>query len=417
VRTFRHRNFRLFFAGHVTSVVGTWMQQIAQAWLILEITDGDTLWLGLVAAAQYVPVLFLGLVGGVLGDMLPKKQTVIAAQLVMAILAAILAALTLLGSVEVWHVLVLAVALGIAYSIDAPVRQAFAIEMVGPDDIAGAVAINSATFSTARVIGPAVAGVTIGALGMGVAFALNALSFLAVIAGLLLIRDEELFHGRLVDRPTSPAGVVAQLREGLSFVRHTPAVLLAVTLPGIVATAGMNFSVVIPPYAQEVIGTDAAGFGFLMTASGIGSLVAAVGLASRRRPRPILVAGGAILLGVATIVLALTASWWFAILLMAVMGFGAAVMNVTANATMQLTVPGALRSRITGVQTTTYSTSIPVGGILTGWLATVVGITATISLSGVVCLIVGLLGLVWWRRISPSWAIAPTDEVRRRGSR
>jgi MFS family permease len=177
VSAFAHRNYRLFFAGQAVSLVGTWMQQVAKAWLVLELSDGDPLWLGVVSAAQFLPVLVLGLFAGVLADVLPKRQTLMAAQAVMMILAAVLAALTLSGVVEIWMVVVLALALGVANAVDMPVRQSFAIEMVGPKDVGNAVSLNSAMFNGARVLGPAIAGLTIGAFGVGIAFAINALSF------------------------------------------------------------------------------------------------------------------------------------------------------------------------------------------------------------------------------------------------
>ena len=260
VGPFGHRNYRLFFGGQAISLVGTWMQQVAQAWLVLTLT-GDPFWLGVVASAQFLPVMILGLFAGILADVLPKRQTLIAVQATMMVLAAILTVLTATGVVEVWMIVLLAILLGCANAVDMPVRQAFAIEMVGPRDIGNAVAINSAMFNGARVVGPAVAGLTIGAFGIAPAFALNALSFLAVIVGLMLMRDDELHLGRLVPRPRSAGAVVENLREGLAFVRHTPIVLLAVTTVGLVATFGMNFQVVIPPLAQEALGSDASGFG------------------------------------------------------------------------------------------------------------------------------------------------------------
>ena len=208
------------------------MQQVAQAWLVLEITDGDPFWLGVVAAAQFVPVMILGLFAGVLADSLPKRQTLMAAQAAMMVLAIILTILSATGLVEVWMVVVLALALACANAVDMPVRQSFAIEMVGPKDVGNAVSLNSAMFNGARVIGPAIAGLTIGAFGVTVAFAINAVSFLAVIIGLSMMRDSELYMPRLVPRPKSVGDVVANLTEGLRFVRRTPVVLMAVVSGG-----------------------------------------------------------------------------------------------------------------------------------------------------------------------------------------
>jgi MFS family permease len=403
VSAFNHRNYRLFFAGQAVSLVGTWMQQVAQAWLVLELTGGDPLWLGIVSAAQFLPVVLLGLFAGVLADVLPKRQTLMAVQAVMMGLAVILAVLTLTGTVELWMVVVLALALGCANAVDMPVRQSFAMELVGPRDVGNAVALNSAMFNGARVLGPAVAGLTIGAFGVGLAFVLNALSFLAVLVALSLMRDAELHAPRLLPRPGSMGEVFENLREGLAFVRRTPVVLMAVSMVGLVATVGMNFNVLIPPLAQDVLGTDAAGYGFLMTASGIGALGAAVALVIGGRPRPVRIALGASILGAASILLALSGSYPLSLLLMVFVGGGGIAMAATANATIQLSVPDGLRGRVMSVYTTVFSASVPVGGLLMGALASIAGIPGTIAIGGILSLAVGIGGWVWWRRIAPTW--------------
>ena len=397
-KAFGHRNYRLFFVGQAVSLVGTWMQQVAQGWLVLTLS-GDPFWLGVVASAQFLPVMVFGLFAGVLADVLPKRQTLIAVQAVMMVLAVVLTILTAAGIVEIWMILVLAVLLGCANAVDMPVRQAFAIEMVGPRDVGNAVAINSAMFNGARVVGPAMAGLTIGAFGMAPAFAINALSFLAVIVGLTAMRDDELHRPRLVPRPRSAGAVMENLREGLAFVRHTPIVLLAVVTVGLVATFGMNFQVVIPPLAQDVLGSDASGYGFLMTASGIGALTAAVALVVAGKPRPIRIALGAIALGVASIALASTTWFPLSLLLMAPIGAGGIAMAATANATIQLAVPDGLRGRVMSVYTTVFSASMPVGGLLMGVIASTVGILEAIAIGGVLSLLTGVVALVWYRRI------------------
>lgn len=400
---FRHRNFRLFFGGQAISLVGTWMQQVAQAWLVLTISGGDPLWLGVVAAAQFLPVMVLGLFAGVLADVLPKRQTLLAVQVVMMILAAVLAVLVATGLVQIWMIVLLAVLLGCANAVDMPVRQSFAIEMVGPRDVGNAVSINSAMFNGARVVGPAVAGLTIGAFGIATAFAINAASFLAVIVGLAAMRDQELHRPRLLPRPRSFGEVIENLVEGLRFVRHTPIVLMAVTVVGLVATVGMNFTVIIPPLAANVLHSDAAGYGFLMTASGLGALGAAIGLVIGGRPRPVRIAGGAIVLGVASALLALTTSFPLALVLMIPIGAGGITMAATANATIQLAVPDGLRGRVMSVYTTVFAASIPIGGLAVGALASIVGVPATVAIGGVLSLAVGLGAYAWWRRIgSPS---------------
>jgi len=399
---FRHRNYRLFFVGQAISLVGTWMQQVAQGWLVLQVSGGDPLWLGLVSAAQFIPVMILGLFAGILADVLPKRQTLLAVQVVMMTLAAVLAVLTATGVVTVWMILILAVLLGCANAVDMPVRQSFAFEMVGPRDVGNAVSINSAMFNGARVVGPAVAGLTIGVFGIALAFAINAASFLAVIVGLVLMRDDELHAPRLLPRPRSVAEVRENLAEGLTYVRRTPIVLLAVATVGLVATFGMNFSVVFPPLAQQVLHSDASGYGFLMTASGIGALAASVMLVAAGRPKPVRIAGGAILLGVASLALALSTTFPLSLLLMVPIGFGGIAMAATANATIQLNVPDGLRGRVMSVYTTVFAGSVPIGGLAAGAAASSIGVLNTIALGGALSLLTGLGAYVWWRRIAPS---------------
>ncbi|MEO6207525.1 MAG: MFS transporter, partial [Candidatus Limnocylindrales bacterium] len=376
--------------------------QVAQAWLVLELSDGDPLWLGVVAAAQFVPVIILGLFAGVLADALPKRQTLMAVQAAMMVLAVILTLLTFSRIVEIWMVVALALALGCVNAVDMPVRQSFAIELVGPRDVTNAVSLNSAMFNGARVVGPAIAGLTIGAFGVATAFAINAASFLAVIAGLALMRDEDLRIPRVVPRPRSFGQVIENLAEGLQFVRRTPVVLMAVVVVGLVATFGMNFGVLIPPLAQDVLKSDAAGYGFLMTASGVGALSAAIALVIAGRPRPGRIAIGGIVLGVASIALAVSGSFPVSLILMVLVGAGGITMAATANATIQLAVPDGLRGRVMSVYTTVFAGSVPIGGLAMGAMASAIGIPITILIGGILSLATGLAAFIWWQRIRPS---------------
>ena len=397
LRAFRHRNYQLFFGGQLISLVGTWMQQVAQAWLVLELTN-DAFWLGVVAAAQFVPVMVFGLFGGVLADALPKRQTIFVVQAVMMVLAAILAVLTLTGLVEVWMIIVLALLLGTANAIDMPVRQSFVVEIVGRGDIGNAVALNSAMFNAARVVGPAVAGLTIGAFGSGVAFAINAASFAAVLVALAAMDATALRTPELPPRPRSVPQVVEQLREGIGYVRHTPPVLLAILIIGLVSTFGMNFSVVIPALARDVLGTEATGYGFLMAASGVGSLIAAAWLAvSGGMPRVDRMVGGAIALGLAEVLLAVSNLFSVSVLLMVIVGFGGITMAATANTMIQLNVPDALRGRAMSVYTTVFAGSTPIGGLLFGWLASTAGVALAVAIGGIGAVVVGLAAFLWVR--------------------
>ena len=397
VTAFHHRNYRLFFAGQLISLIGTWMQQVAQAWLVLQLT-GDPFWLGVVATAQFLPVIVLGLFAGVAADALPKRKVLIAAQVAMMVLAFALAALVITGVVEVWMIVLLALLLGIANSVDMPARQSFAVELVGREHVGNAVALNSAMFNGARVIGPAAAGLSIAAFGLAAAFVINGLSFVAVILGLWMINEQELEVTTRIDRPTTARAVVANLVEGLEYVRRTPVVLLAVTVVGVVATVGMNWNVLLPAFAQDDLASDAAGFGFLMAASGIGSLLAALRLVMGGRPRPSRLATGALILGVATVALAVSRIFPISIGLMVIVGFGAILMAATGNTTIQMAVPDQLRGRVMSVYTTVFSASVPLGGIAFGALASNFGSSLAIGVGGVLTFIVGLGALAWGRR-------------------
>ncbi|HEX6868424.1 MAG TPA: MFS transporter [Candidatus Limnocylindrales bacterium] len=393
---FRHRNFRLFFTGQMISLIGTWMQQVAQAWLVLELTH-DPIWLGIVAAAQFLPVVILGLFAGVAADALPKRRVLLWAQVTMMILAAVLAILVITNVVQVWMILLLAFLLGVANAIDMPTRQSFAFELVGRGEVSSAVALNSAMFNAARVIGPAAAGLAIAAFGVGPAFAINALSFLAVIVGLQMMDERELHVANRIARPETVRAVVRNLAEGLRYVRATSVVLLAVLVVGGVATVGMNFSVLIPAFAADELGAGAAGYGFLMAASGIGSLLAAMRLVFGGRPRPVRLATGALLLGGATVALALTTTYPLAIGLMVLIGFGSILMAATGNTTIQLAVPDQLRGRVMSVYTTVFSASVPLGGLTLGAIASAFGVTVAIAVGGVLTLLIGLGALAWGR--------------------
>ncbi len=394
---FRHRNYRLFFSGQAISLVGTWMQQVAQAWLVLQLTH-DPLWLGVVAAAQFIPVMIFGLFAGVLADTLPKRPTLVVVQTVMMSLAIVLAVLTATDLITVPMIIGLALLLGCANAVDMPVRQSFAVEMVGREDIGNVVALNSAMFNGARIVGPAIAGLTIGLVGVAAAFAINALSFLAVIIGLLAMRDSELRSPPGIDRPQSMAAVFVHLREGFDYVRSTPLVLLAVLVVGLVSTFGMNFGVVIPTLTQETLHSDAAGYGFLMAASGVGSLLAALWLAFGGNPRPTWMAAGAAILGIGEVLLAVSRSYPLSMLLMVGVGFGAIAMAATANTTLQLASPDRLRGRVMSFYTTIFAGSTPIGGLLMGGIASSLGIVVAMAVGGALSLAVGIGALAWIRR-------------------
>lgn len=397
-RAFAHRSYRLFFAGQGVSLVGTWMQTVAQAWLVLKLTD-DAFMLGLLSAAQFVPVMILGLFGGLVADALPKRKTLIATQAIQMVLAFTLFGLTVSNVVQVWQILALAVLLGVTNAVDMPTRQAFSVEMVGREDVQNAVALNSAMFNGARIIGPAIAGLAIGAFGMAVAFLLNALSFLAVIVAYALMREDELHSPAHYNRPTTVRAIGETLADGLRYVGRSPMLLLPITIVGLASTFGMNFSVVIPALAYSVLRTDAAGYGFLMAATGVGSMAAALLIAFSGRSRPMAIGGGSVLLGVGLLAGGLIGAFTPALVAMVLVGFGAIGMAATANTTIQLNTEDAYRGRVMSVYTTVFAGSTPIGGVFVGWLASSWSVDASLLVSGILCLVVGACGVAWFARI------------------
>ncbi|TFG67224.1 MAG: MFS transporter [Thermomicrobiales bacterium] len=415
MNAFRHRNYRLFFGGQAISLVGSWMMQVAQAWLVLELT-GDPLWLGIVMAAQFLPVMILGLFAGVYADSLPKRQTLMATQVVKMLLSIVLAVLAFSGLATVPILIILALLIGVTNAVDMPVRQSFVIEMVGREDIGNAVALNSAMFNGARIVGPAIAGLTIGAVGVAMAFVIDAVSFVAVIAALYAMRDGELRSPVRIARPDSFGGVMSQLREGLHYVRVTPVVLMAILVLGLVATVGMNFAVIIPAYAQDILDSGASGYGFLMAASGVGSLFAALWLAFSGRGRLRFIAYGAIVLGLSEVGLGIALSFPVAMVLMMGVGFGGILMAATVNTTIQMAVPDGLRGRVMSVYTTIFAGSTPVGGPLMGGLASVFGVAISLAIGGALAIGVGLGALVWIRRLGADGSAAGGREPGRRSA-
>jgi MFS family permease len=397
LRAFRHRNYRLFFGGQLVSLVGTWMTSVAQSWLILQLT-GNPFDLGLLTVAQFGPVLVLGLFGGLIADGLPKRRTMYVTQTVAMGVSFLLFVLAATHTVQVWEVFVLGAVMGVRNAVDMPTRQAFAVEMVGREDIGNAIALNSAMFNGARVLGPAIAGLVIGAFGVSLAFLVDALSFLAVLLGLFLMHEQDLRPAPRFDRPASVGEVFVNLADGLRFVRRTGLIMLSIAIVGVVATAGINFTILIPPLAADVLHVGASGYGFLMAASGLGSLVAALLIAfgGTRVTRMLI---GAMVLGVAEILIGGISNYAVDLVLMFVAGAGAISMMATANTVIQLEVPDELRGRVMSVYLTVFAGTNPIGGVAFGAIAANAGAPAAIGIGGAISLVAALIGVVWYRRL------------------
>jgi len=370
------------------------MQQVAQGWLVLELTN-DPWALGLVAAAQFLPVIVLGLFAGVLADAVSKRRALMATQAASMVLAVVLGTLVHLGQVEVWHVFVLAGLLGVVNAFDMPVRQAFVVEMVGREDIANAVAFNSAVFNGTRIVGPAVAGLLIATVGIAICFFINGVSYLAVIISLFAMRASELRESPPSIVQRSVRSVIDSLTEGLRYVRDEPTVRLSLTVLGIVATVALNFQVLLPLLARDVLGGGADTFGFLMAASGVGSLVSALSIAFGQRPTPRLLLAGAAAIGLAMIGLGVSRLLPLSLLLMLVTGWGVIAMAATTNTLIQLTTPDALRGRVMSVYTTVFAGSVPIGGLFAGGMAATAGAPAALALGGALALVTVAYAL--WR--------------------
>jgi len=378
-----HRNYRLFWLGQLVSLIGTWMQSIGQAWLVLELSHNAFI-LGSVSALQFLPVLVFSLFGGVIADKLPKRRVLVATQSSSMLLALVLYALATTGTVRIWHIFILAALLGAVNAVDMPTRQAFVVEMVGKDDLMNAIALNSSQFNAARVVGPAIAGLLIGWLGVTPLFLLNGISFIAVIIALLMIDATQLIVQ--APAPVARQSTIQQLREGLDYVRQTPVVLTIMVLLGVLATFGMNFNVLIPLYAANVLKIGASGYGFLMAAMGTGSLVAALVLAFvARRPslRVLLLAATAF----TGLEFAFAASRWvpLSVLLIAGIGFAMIIFTAMANTALQTASPDHLRGRVMSVYTTVFVGTTPIGSEFTGALAGAWGAPAALVIGAALC--------------------------------
>ncbi len=379
-RSLRHRNFRLFWLGQLVSLIGTWMQNVGQAWLVLELTHSPFK-LGVVSALQFTPMLFFSFFAGAFIDYFSKQKIIIATQFVMMVLAFTLALLDWTGVVRYWHILVLATLLGVVNTIDMPARQAFIMEMVGKEDLMNAIALNSSVFNAARAIGPAVAGILIAASSTAFCFFVNGLSFLAVLAGLLLMRIE------LVPRKEPLSyHVLKDIGEALRYIRDTPVLLVTILLVAVVGVFATNFNVLVPVFARLELHKDAAGFGFLMSSFGAGALIGAVSLAlmSRLGPKPAILLGGGMGLSIVLILIGLQRVYGLTALLLALCGWCMVTFYGMANTTVQLNTEDRLRGRVMSVYTFTFGGLSPIGSLFAGTLAHWLKAPLTFALGGLI---------------------------------
>ena len=389
----RHRNYRIYWFGQIGSLVGAWMQSVAHPWLVLQL-GGSPLQLGSVLALMFAPAMVLAPIGGVLADRVDKRRTLLFVNAVAMVNATVLFGLTVTGVVQIWHLYILALSAGFVNAIEMPVRQAFAAELVPQEDLVNAIALNSTSFNLSRVIGPAIAGLTIAAFGVAFSFGLNALSYLSVLSGLALMDGKAI---RRVPRPVIVQSVRESLSEGVRYAVRTPTVLWPLVLLGGTAMLAMNFQTLLPVFARDVLNMDSGGYGALFAAMGAGSLIGSLGLAFTSRQRPMfgmILWGGAAFLSL-EIGLGLVRSPVAAFGLVIGIGLASMLMVNTINITVQNSVPDALRGRVMSLYVTVFAGTVPLGGLFAGAMAEAFGAAAGFLVGA--SLAVGILALVAWR--------------------
>ena len=393
----RHRNFRLFFIGQLVSLMGTWMQNTAQSWLIYQMT-GSKLLLGIIAAAGTAPMLFFSTVGGSIADRFPKRTIVLIAQAAMMILAFALAALTAFHLIKPAHLIILAALGGVAMAFDMPARQAFLIEITSRDDLMNAISLNSAIVNGARVVGPAVAGLLMARTGPAICFLINGVSFLAVLAGLLMMR----LPRRQIDKPAGSP--LEHILEGFRYVLDHPRLKTVFTLFAIVGVFGWSYSVLMPAFATDILGVDENHYGLLLGANGLGALcgaltVAAVG--SRFTPRQLAFSGLA-LFSATLIALGMVGSFLWAMILLLISGWGMMLFFATVNTLLQTTVTDRMRGRVMGIWALVFGGMMPLGSLEAGTLSHYFGVSTTITVGGVICAMAGAITWIHVQRRLPA---------------
>jgi MFS family permease len=396
-RTFvslRQRNFRLFWLSQVISQLGTWMQSIGQAWLVLQLTHSA--WqLGLVGALQAVPILLFSVFGGVFADRWPKRYLLLVTQIASTLQAFLLWILIMTGSIGLWHLYILALLLGLTNSLYRPASRAFVVELVGREDLPNAAALNSSLSSLTRIVGPGLGGVVIALSGVSSLFLLNALSFLPVIAVLLLLRDHEL-HILPRQNGGEQQKTWHSIREGINYIRQTPTVLLLIVIVGLVLLFGSNFNVVLPLFATSILHTGSTGFGFLSAATGLGALLSGLWMAWKNyRPTVRYLLIIMLAFSMLEIVFAFSRIYALSLLLIAAVGFSEEAFAVRSMTILQTIVPNNVSGRVMSVQVLFFDGSLPLGYLLMGWLSGLYGPASALLIGALLCLLVVAIGWLW----------------------
>jgi MFS family permease len=389
-RALRTFNYRLWASGAIVSNVGTWMQRVAQDWLVLTVlTDHSAVALGITTGLQFAPMLLLAPLAGVLADRMPKRRLLMLTQAAMGTIALVLGLLVVTGAVQLWMVYVMALGLGIAAAVDAPARQAFVSEMVPREDLSNAVGLNSASFHAARIVGPAVAGLLIAWVGTGPVFLINAVTFLAVITSLTRMRTRE-----LVPPPRAARGK-GQLRAGLRYVRRRPDLVLILAIVGMVGTFGLNFQMTTALMATSVFDKGAGQYGLLTSIMAIGSLTGALLAARREQPRLRHVVGATAAFGVFSSIAAMMPTYTLFAISLVPVGLSALTLMTSANATVQLSVSPEMRGRVMALYMAIFMGGTPIGAPFIGWIGAEFGARWTIGVGGIVSLLTAVAAVAW----------------------
>jgi len=395
LRALRHHNYRLYFAGQTVSMAGTWMQNVAQGWLVLLLTHSPFA-LGVVVTLQSAPILVFSLAGGILADRLPKYRLLAVTQMAMALLALILALDATAGTVRIWHIYILATLLGTTNALTMPTQQSFSVEMVGKEDLLNAIALNSAIVNVARIIGPAVAGVLIAVAGVAICFYLNSLSYFAVIGSLLLMRSSEF---RELAGTRVRGSVRAELAEGLTYVRRTWAALMIMILVLFFGAFGWTANVIFPVFARSVLRVGSEGYGVMTSSFGVGSLVAVSVLAITTRSHRWLMLGGMAAAIAVSLAFAWSRSYPLTLVLIACLGAATFCFSTQSNTILQTLVPDALRGRVMSVYMMLFVGSQPFGAFVTGALASAFGAPVAVTVDVSICASVLIAILLYERRL------------------
>ena len=388
--SFRYVNYRLWFTGAFVANIGTWMQRVAQDWLVLTVlTDDSGVAVGVTTALQFVPALFLSAWAGLLADRVDRRKLLMATQVGMGVLAGALGLLVMSGSAQLWHVYVFAGLLGCVTAIDGPARQTFVADMVPADRLANAVGLNSASFNAARMIGPGLAGLLIAWVGTGWVFMINAVTFAATIVALARMRVDELQPVPHVARGKG------QIREAIRYVRRRSDILVVMVVVGVVSTFGLNFQLTSAVMARTEFGKGPGEYGILGSVLAIGSLSGALLAARRERPRVRLVVGSALAFGVASGVMALMPTYPLYALATIPVGFASLTMLTAANATIQMSTTPAMRGRVLALYIVVFLGATPVGSPIVGWVAETFGARWSIGIGSIASLLVGGAAAVW----------------------